>query len=393
MRKIVAFNAGRVVNSEGSNREVKKFSVSTIRQRMKEDAKTEKVQFKNIIIDYRKVFNSLDKVEDVEEIKSSKSLFFKDVLMLLSDVINEKKDLNTTLGISSIIPAARKSLNKLRILVNRINKFYQKNQYLNKELQIEFTTLVRELTTHIMEAVFKGEVNEEELALDTASDTKEFSTKIFKFASQGGPKNKVQLFASAQSIHDILSQEDMDDSVDNLTETTIAFSGTINTDYLTKDMLVKSRVAMFSSDSFPISFVVPVTPGAKTNTDELLYSALIMLQNKGIIGQLDPKYNYDAKLLDPDELQFTVYLSRSKTQLVAAAANSVGIYLSTSVPADYKMFMISETPDNKWENIISLLSNNPTDSQISEVEELIMGDQYYIDRIRKTFGDGIADKF
>lgn len=329
--------------------ETKSFSVSSIKQRLIEDKKGIRVKFRNLIRDYRKVVQSA-KESEVSEIRN---LFNKDLVLLLSEAVERAEKgqtLNQTLGLTQLIPSARKLSNQLNILVRKIGKFYNQNGYMNKQMQTQFNDLFTQLITAINDAVYKNEINEEELNNEDVVEPKKFSAKRITFT------------ASKNDIDSLMDKVDMDDVDVDETSVTVPEEQSNQVANMIAFSSMKYRIKMFSSEYVPVTFVVNAVPNE--SYADILSDVLNLMNNRGFIGTYDPNYNFDVIPLKDNTIQYIVYMDPTKILLNDASA-SQGIYIGKELPTDYKLLYESANTSNS--KITTAYNNIVADSENKEM--------------------------
>lgn len=339
-----------------NHKETKEFSVSSIKQRLIEDKKGIRVKFRNLIRDYRKVFQSA-KESEVSEIRN---LFNKDLVILLSEAVERAEKgqtLNQTLGLTQLIPSARKLSNRLNILVRKIGKFYNQNGYMNKQMQTQFNDLFTQLITAINDAVYKNEINEDELNNENAVEPKKFSAKRITFT------------ASKEDIDSLMDKVDMDDvDADDNSVTVPEEQGNQVADMIAFSSM-KYRTKMFSSEYVPVTFVVNTVPNE--SYADTLSDVLNLMNNRGFIGTYDPNYNFDVIPLKDNTIQYIVYMDPTKIVLNDASANQ-GIYKGKELPADYKLlYENTNTSNSKVTTAYNNIVANPENKEM--IRDIIKG--------------------
>lgn len=105
------------VNSETKTEE-KKFSVATVRERLRLAKMSVRMRFRRTMIDYKKFYQSVKSKISEDDFKMLKSLTASDVMAIMNQVTPEiikGKQINTLLGLSSLSKSLRVAGQKLQI--------------------------------------------------------------------------------------------------------------------------------------------------------------------------------------------------------------------------------------------------------------------------------------
>lgn len=402
MRKVVAFSAGSTGISKGAptvenplleikDGDVKKFSVSSIRQRVKEKKFSLKIQFRFMIRDYRKVFQSA-KEGDIGNIKK---LFYEDLLMLFSEAVNGKNkqiNLNRELMITSLVPTSRKVVNQLNIVTRKIDKFYTRQGYINKQMQIEFTKLMKSLAMLVLDAVYKGEIDEEQLSEENDEKVIEMHPRSqYRLAACATKSGRCILFAAEDVIDEIISDYDLDEEIEDANTNSLTLFGSMDTKSLPAEAKMSRRIKAFSSNFIAVKFIVENKDSE--DLDDLLSDAIQLMNQKGVVSTIDPEYNYDAEKYGDNAILFTVYFPENKTQLTKDASESNGIYIDVDqLPDEPKYLFGPNNVDAVWDQLQKLIDAGAEENKI-DIEDILVGvdTQKYKELILQKYGEEIAN--
>lgn len=116
----------------------KKFSVATVKERVRMAKLNPRQNFRRLMIDYKQAVRAAGGVDkmDPEDVKIMKSLFHNDVLLIVSNIHNDimaGKQIATLIGASSISKNARTAAQKLQIPYRMAMVQSQKQGFVSKD--------------------------------------------------------------------------------------------------------------------------------------------------------------------------------------------------------------------------------------------------------------------
>lgn len=350
MIKTCTFSNGTTQDSD----QTKKFAASDIKIRAKELDYTPRRRFKELLRNYKKM---LDASPDDPNLMK---LFYTDLMQLLQTVINSSNvNLNTDLGIGSVIPELRKDTQKLSIFLRKFNKIVASKGVIPINLQTEFKEGMLNLVTKIATYVKGIEVLD-----DNAEEVTE--TEEVRFTSESS--NKYKLFASEESVEYILENYNITGIEDIKDKNILELTGDITFEKLLKsEGKLESYLNGFSSELVPVSIVWEVKDITDT-IDAIIKEIVTSLKAKGIIGTLDPNYMYKINILHDDVIQVILYLSKVKSNLGALKGNS-GIYEGLDLPTGF-VIMNNPTGFELDSSLSDLISKGVVNS---ELENALLG--------------------
>lgn len=359
--KRVMFSAGGSLGTPSYTQ--KNFSMSTVQMKVKDNRKSLKMRFRMLIRDYTNMF----KRSHDEAIEKT---FKQDLMIILQEAFANVMDgngtLNMNLGLTMLVPGARKINNKLNLLLKKINKFFKKQGYLSPMLQKQFYQLVPELIQSICDKVGSGEVNEEELNKDDEDTT----TQKRVAASSG---KRLFMTGSEDTIEQMMNQIDLDEyPVEEVTPDTIVFA----TDKLPdafkslKFTGMRYRCRCFNSEMVNIVFVMPKVEGE--DYQSTFEKAIQMLKLRGIVGtKVDPNnLDYSANDLDDGNIKYVVSLMVDNIHLTKEDEER-GVYPGKDLPNGW--VVLTEDSQNSYPELMNLIDAGLTTGTLMKIESFLNG--------------------
>lgn len=332
MRKVVHFCAGG-----GSRPDLKNFTTALVKQRAREFKKSLKFRFRQLIRDYRTLFKQGKDLDILEK------QFKNDLFLLMQEAIQDVTSkagntINRALGMTAVVPDTRKVSNKINVVVRRVDKFYKKNGYMNKQLTTQFNELFVELIDIIAKSVMGDNINEEALGKEDYDENEVEEMALAASATKRFSATKVTLFAAKESIEDLINSEDLED-INEMSDDSITFDGDeIPETFSAKASKISRRVKTFNSNMKPISI--------KLESDEsmpIAFANLIeYLVHEGILKGRKHDYNYDA-VKDGNFIKFTIYVDEDNYQ---PTPDQVGIYEGKELPDEAEPLVMSKSDPN-----------------------------------------------
>lgn len=354
--KTVIFSASGKIHDD-MNISTKQFSVSTIKQRIRENKKNLRTRFRNFIRDYSKL---VKQGKDLDELKKE---FNKDLVLLLSeaaDGVGKGITINRALNLTALIPATRPISNKINIVVRKTAKDYDQKGYIRPNLQIQFNDLLKELMVDITEKVFGGQVAEGLVdEPDDMEDLEEVDASAKKFSS-----SKITVFSSEDEVDEFMNLEDIDEmNVDDISEGRITFCSDVVPKRFSSTKQ-SHRVKAFNSGMKSICFLAPM--GIVT---EVTSAAIDWMKANKVLLSQKSDFNYDAEPYGDDKLKIVLYANGSDLNL----ENQNAIFDGKELPQGAEVYdHVASTP-SPYQGIYDLIDAGLTTSSLMKIEKLIKG--------------------
>lgn len=161
-----------IIDEEEDSVQQRKFSVGTLKERLRMGKLSPRQSFRRLILDYRQLCKSQGGASkmDPEDLRILKSLFTSDVLMILREIhpdILAGKQISTLLGASSLGKTTRLAAQKLQIPYKLATKEVEKSGMLSKprfqKLQESYQEFINSMISDVFnESPSKAVVEEEE---------------------------------------------------------------------------------------------------------------------------------------------------------------------------------------------------------------------------------------
>lgn len=283
----------------------RQFATSTIKQRVREKKKNMRIQFRQLIKDYKNLYAQGKDLEEVDK------LFQADLVMILQEALQILKDggtLNQILGIASLVPETRKTCMKVQILIKKVNKFLKQNGYLNKTLQQQYTSALKDLIEAVTTKVKGNQINSEELEKsdeELAQESEEM-TQVNSTAS----KAKIYILNfSAEDLDEVMDSEDIEEvDFEDIQSDKVV----LNADCLPKVFSgvksYKRRFKSFNSDQVAVTLRGPRDDNR--SDDDLALEYLDKAITEGKLTAAPTEFNMDV-LKEGDEVEFKIYMPAS----------------------------------------------------------------------------------
>lgn len=351
--KTVRFCAGG-----GINKTVKEFSTSSVQQRLKESRKSLKVRFRQLLKDYKQLFK-----RGGEDVSDLEKLFKKDLILLLSEAVNEVQTsggtLNRVLGLTQSVPDARSISNRINIVVKKAGKYYAKTGYLSKALQIEFNDLFDKLIESIVSSVVNDKVVDEDVE-DDVQTTEEFS-KTKNFSS-----TRLVLFASEDQIEVVMNSIDLDDLpvVDVEKDRILLMGNNIPDVFKGKFSKFTSRCKSFNSDMKVITVHVDDSQGIQSGN--LVSEIIESLKVNGFINT-QKEINHDVE----QRAGYTKYVFYLDNSEFFKSDESKGVYLGKIDLENPVLYSIGEDIPEEFIKVFTLIDEGLGTANLLKVEKLL----------------------
>lgn len=350
------------------NVSTKQFSVSSIKQRMKEAKKSLRTRFRNFIKDYSRL------VKQEKDLDSLKTEFSKDLVLYLSEATEGSSKgltINRALGLTSLIPSTRLVSNKINMIARKATKSFEQKGYIPPQIQLKFNDLLKELIIDITEKVFGGQVSEDVIDEQDEQDIEDVEVNATKKFSS----TRITLFSNDVDINDILENEDLDDdNVDDITAGKVMIaSNSIPKVFSGRYFGFSKRIKCFSSEMTCISLKL-----GQGDPEELAANAISELKRRGVIKSDSDEFNYD---IDVDQIEggykLTIYLNSNELQDI----NDPDVYVGKSLPEDSNEFnkVIPENSEDYTE-VFSLIDEGINTRNLLALEKIIK--KYDPDKLR-----------
>jgi len=363
--KRIMFSAGGSLGTPSMHQ--KNFSLSNVQMKVKDNRKSLKMRFRTMIRDYTNMFK---KSHD----EALEKTFKQDLMIILQEafanVMDGQGTLNMNLGLTMLVPGARKINNKLNLLLKKINKFFKKQGYLSPMLQKQFYKMIPELIQAIADKVGSGEVNEEELNKDT-DETEESQNEPRMVAASSS--KRISMSGSEETIEQLMNQIDLDEyPVEEVTPDTIVFASDKIPDIF-KSMKftgMKYRSRCFNSEMANITFVMAKLDG--DDYQSLFEKAIRMLKLRGIISiKVDPNnLDYSANDLEDGNVKYTVSLMASNLSL-KPEDEQIGVYPGKDLPEGW--VILTEDTQEPYAELTSMIDAGLTTSTLMKIESYLNG--------------------
>lgn len=339
--KSVSFCAGG-----SSDKVAKNFTTSLIKQRLKSEKKPMKYRFRRLIRNYKSLFKS-----GADE--ALENLFKKDLILLISEAVSEVQSnggtLNRALALTQLVPETRKISNQINLIVRRAGKFYERNGYLNKALQVSFNDLLKELIGEITDVVKSDSLTEE--AIDREPELVAASAKKFS-------ANRLTLFGSEDQITEILDSIDLDElNISDITSDKI---------YLNEDSvpeILSDKFTKFASrcKSFNSEMKCLTVYSTENSVDEVVKK----LEESDYVNLKGGKFNYDFSKGESSN-RYVVYLDASE---FLKSDESNGVYEGDVKPESVKVF--DEVVIDEFPEVFELIDEGLSTSNLMKLDRLV----------------------
>lgn len=287
----------------------RQFATSTIKQRVREKKKNMRIQFRQMIRDYKQLYSQGKDLEEVDK------LFQADLVMMLQEALQLIKDggnLNQVLGIASIVPETRRTCMKVQILIKKVNKFLKQNGYLNKTLQQQYTAALKELIDAVTTKVKGDQLNHEELEKSDEEVEDEMAKNSEEITQVNSSSSKAKIYIlnfSAEDLDEVLDSKEIDDvDIEDIQSDKVI----LNADSLPKAFSgahsYKRRFKSFNSDQVAVTLRGPRDDSR--SDDDLALEYLDKAITEGKLTAAPTEFNMDV-LKDGDEVEFKIYMPAS----------------------------------------------------------------------------------
>lgn len=353
--KTVIFSASGKLGD--SNVTTKQFSISSIKQRVKESKKSLRTRFRNFIREYSRL------VAQGKDLDALKTEFSKDLILYLSEATegaSKGLTINKALGLTSLVPATRMASNRINMIARKATKSFEDKGYITPNIQLKFNELLKELIIDITEKVFGGQVAEGLVdEPDDVEDLEEVQATAKKFSS-----TRITLFSSKSDIDDVLSSEDLDDEdIEDISiDKVMVASNMIPKAFNGKFTKYSKRVKCFSSEMNCISYLL-----SQGDAEDQVKQSINKLKDLGVIRTDAEEFSYDIENRE-DGYKVTLYLHNNELQDTDSTLN---IYEGKVIPEDAEFFDKVPTEAEEYSDVINLIDAGLSTSNLMKLEKLI----------------------
>ena len=344
------------------------FSMTTVQQRIKENRKSLKMRFRQMIRDYTIMFK---KSKD----EATEKAFKQDLFILLAEAAGNVQDggtLNSSIGLTMLVPGARKINNQLNLIIKKAGKFYRKNKYLSPMIQKKFYALLEELINVIAEKVGSGEVNEEELEKDDIEVEDDKGNTTTKKVAASASKRALIMYAAEDEMAKLMDSIDLEEHpVEDVTPDSIVFSGDELPEAFKsiKFTGMKRRCRCFNSEMSNFTFIMPLMEDSYKATLEDAFRKLKLrniLDTDTDVNNLD----YSASELEDGNVKFTVSVNANKLNLTPED-EKYGVYPGSSMPENW--ISLCREDKSPYQSLIDMIDGGLTTSTLMKIESYLNG--------------------